>query len=40
MYLQRYSMERSLLTEDILNKNSSKAYSVKVSNSFMGSRLK
>ena len=35
MYLQRCSMERSLLTEDILSKNSSKVYSVKVSNSFM-----
>ncbi len=35
MYLQRCSMERSLLTEGILSKKSSKVYSLKVSNSFM-----
>ena len=35
-YLQRYySMERFLLTEDILSKNSLKVYSVKVFNLFM-----
>ena len=40
MYLQRCSMERSLLTEDILSKNSSKAYSVKVSKLVHGLKAK